>query len=189
MPSGFKHEYQCISEAIKQATRADVLIFAAPANWGNSTDIAYPGRLFISSRVIAMFSTTAANKPVNRFNPAPSKQISFNLAILGESVTIPGVDTVVEGTSVSTVLGAGLAGRILAFANQPDYREKISQVGSLKDVHDMSSIFKSMSVPDSGYDCIIPEQLLPQGNKSLDEKRDYICQKISMVLENRFRSH
>jgi hypothetical protein len=188
MPSGFKKEHRIILMEILNAICKEkhVLVFAAPANWSNTEEVAFPGRLYKSFKVISMFSTTAQNKPTPEFNPAPTKDFKFNLAIFGELVVIPPKKEALNGTSVSTMIGAGVAARILAFAEHPDYEAKIPSIRNLRMVEGMSSVFKAMSVYENGYDCVGPERLLPKDIQGTDTKTviDHVCAMIETNLNN-----
>ncbi|KAF2148084.1 hypothetical protein K461DRAFT_68431 [Myriangium duriaei CBS 260.36] len=189
MPSGFKSWHQGMYDEICEVSRGKkpVLIFAAPSNWSNTEEVAFPARLYRDHTVMTMFSTTAQNKPTPKFNPAPARNFEFNLAIFGEMVSIPPKD-VFEGTSVSTMIGAGLAGRILAFAQQKGNEARIGSVKSLRMAHGMATIFKAMSIHENGYDCIRPERLLPDGDDYSDEEMiEHVCVTIRSCLNNRYR--
>lgn len=189
IPSGFKDYHPGIFDAISNANDAKnkkpVLIFAAPANWGNRDEVAFPARLYWMHKVISMFSTTSQNKPTPSFNPAPIQTARHNLAIFGEQVVIP-TEEPLDGTSVSTMIGAGLAGRILSFAHQPDNAGRIPSLSRLRRVEGMSRVFKFMSVPENGYDCVWPERLLPRDVQKSDAGRVVarVCEAIRTELEN-----
>ncbi|KAF2148090.1 subtilisin-like protein [Myriangium duriaei CBS 260.36] len=183
IPSGFKTEHDGILYEIIKASLNNVLVFAAPANWGNAAEVAFPGRLYKSYNVISMFSTNANNKPTCPFNPAPKQGFPFNLAILGEDVIIPPRRDPMEGTSVSTMIGVGVAARILAFASHPSNAARIPNAIKLKRIHGMSNIFKAMSVQEGGYDCVLLDRLLPEDpNCSDEEVLDHVCSEIRTKL-------
>lgn len=190
MPSGFKAQHQDIFKAIVNAISAEkpVLIFAAPANWGNTHEVAFPGRLYKYHRVISMFSTTSKNKPTPWFNPAPIRDCKCSLAIFGENVVIPHEEPL-NGTSVSTMIGAGLAGRILSFAHHPDNADRIPNLNDLRMAEGMSSVLQAMSVRENRYDCVRPDGLLPPDALESDAGAviDRVREAIRTQLDNLYR--
>lgn len=192
MPSGFETVHDGILKAIINATsngEKPVLIFASPSNWSNTREVAFPGRLYKHGRLISMFSTTSRNKPTPEFNPAPSSPGRYNLAIFGERVIIPPDQEPLDGTSVSTMIGAGLAGRILSFAHHPDNADKIPSLSHLRLTEGMSSVFKAMSFHENGYDCVQPELLLPPDHVKSDTGVciERVRETIRTQLDNLYR--
>ncbi|KAI1086178.1 hypothetical protein F5B19DRAFT_480199 [Rostrohypoxylon terebratum] len=188
MPSGFDSDHRGMLKKIIRSTgnEKSVLFFAAAANYSNMKRVAFPARLHRRLKVISMFSTTAKNKPTPDFHPAPDKECRFNLAIFGEHVFVN--QTRMSGTSVSTMIGAGLAGRLLAFSHHPNNSNKISHVEDLRAIEGMSAVLKSMAIEENGYDCILPEKLL-DGCYDRDVEDhperliDYVCSRIGNALD------
>ncbi|KAI0895105.1 hypothetical protein F4806DRAFT_90486 [Annulohypoxylon nitens] len=188
MPSGFENDHRGMLNQMTKSISNDkpVLFFAAAANSSNMKRVAFPARLHRRLRVISMFSTTAKNKPTPDFHPAPDKKSLFNLAIFGEHVVVNKAK--ISGTSVSTIIGAGLAGRLLAFAHNPVNSGKILHVEYLRDTEGMSTVLKSMAIHENGYDCILPEKLLDgyydRGAEDYSERLvDYVCGRIGSALD------
>lgn len=176
-------------KAVEKANESHTLIFAAAANHGNLTEIAFPARLYRSQKVFCMFSTSANAKSASYFNPSPLPKTSNNFAILGENIIL-GSSPPLSGTSFSTVIGAALAGRILDFSRHPDTHHAIRRSGHLKRVEGMSSVFAKMVREDGGYCCMAPwkllpgideEELLDPANRS--DIRQRVAQVISRALE------
>ncbi|KAI1439763.1 peptidase S8/S53 domain-containing protein [Annulohypoxylon stygium] len=187
MPSGFENDHKGMLKKITKSTCNDkpVLFFAAAANSSNMKRVAFPARLYKRFRVISMFSTTAKNKPTPDFHPAPNKCCPFNLVIFGEHVVMDKAK--LSGTSVSTIIGAGLAGRLLAFSHHPVNVGKILHLEDLRDTQGMSTVLKSMAIHENGYDCILPEKLLDGFDDSGAEDDpeilvDYVRRRIGSAL-------
>ena len=190
MPLGFKgRPRKSVSEAIRIANDAGVLVFAAPSNWGNMWDLAFPGYLYTTNEVLCMFATRPNCKPDDEFNPVAIHS-GYNFAILGKDVKVPGMDGLQKGTSIATVIGAAFAARIIDFSMHPDCRGKIDEANSLRTVEGMSAVFGETAILDLKYDCMRPWILMPEeGQRDMDRKakRQYICETISRALKNRYK--
>ena len=158
MALGFPQWHEIIREAI-DAIDKRILIFAAAANWGGLDQVAFPARM---KDVLCLFSTNPLNKSSRHLNPPLNPRKSHNFAILGESVQMPSLESpsrVINGTSISTAIAAGLAGSLLDFSRQPICRNCLRNV---KGRDEISAIFEDLSkdYPDGGYNCIAPWSLL-----------------------------
>ncbi|KAJ4385196.1 hypothetical protein N0V93_010257 [Gnomoniopsis smithogilvyi] len=86
------------------------------SNYGNMTYIAFPARLHHD--IVGMFSTNAIAVTSHGINPKLSENKRYDLAILGEGIKMLGPSsgvTTLNGTSMSTAIGAGLAVRLIDF--------------------------------------------------------------------------
>jgi hypothetical protein len=190
MPSGFAQHNEKMYSAIMEAIYARILVFAAASNYGNLASVAFPAHLYTVSKVFCMFSTTAEVKASPWFNPTAIRKGNYNFAILGHNVILPPLKEPVEGTSVSTMIGAALAARILDFSRHPDTRAHIKDADHLKEVEGMSEVFAEMvDDPDNGYHCMAPWKLLPEiADRQISEARIEISRRISNALAKRYKS-
>lgn len=187
MPLGFKSRHTVIEDAIQNATNRRVLIFASPSNWGNTRGHAFPGNLGSTLKVMTMFATSPMCKPDITMNPAPFKS-ALNFAILGLDVRIPSIDGVHQGTSISTVLGAAFAARLIDFARHEDCREELDNGYPLQELDGMASIFLKTVQEDQGYHCIRPWMLIRDDkidSKGRSQKRQVACRTIADALNRR----
>ncbi|UNI19462.1 hypothetical protein JDV02_005644 [Purpureocillium takamizusanense] len=184
--SGFERDHTMTRRAIKKAASDGTLVFAAASNYGNIRQVTFPARM---QDVICVFCTDGRAKVSQSINPAAQSTKSKNFAILGEGVSVPpSIKEQLTGTSVATSIAAGLAGRLLDFSRQKEGRKRIRCVGNLASVEGMSAVFSHMAkgAQDYRYNCVVPGRLL----QHLDEcegraaKRDKICERISVALEN-----
>lgn len=195
MPSGFMSDDSDMETAIDEARNVHILIFAAASNYGNITDIAFPGRLYIDLKLLCMFSTDPSVRALPSFNPSVSAKARYSFAILGENVILPKQDKVVSGTSIATMIGGALAGRILDFSRHKDNRERIRRINKLRTVEGMSAVFETMvgNAVDNGYHCMAPWKIFPPRLKveepelKRSQERAYICETISRALEDMHR--
>lgn len=191
MAFGFEKEHRGMRKAIERARANDILIFAAASNYGNMTRIAFPARLHHD--VVCMFCTNALATTSHSINPKPSKQRAYNLAIFGEEVQLPGPrgDAVLlNGTSMSTAIGAGLAARLIDFSRHIDCRRKFKEeAADLKRMAGMESVFAKMAGGPSGdgYYCVVPRSLLNDIGRGETRgfKRAAICNTIMVALRER----
>ncbi|RAH79509.1 subtilisin-like protein [Aspergillus japonicus CBS 114.51] len=193
IPSGFQSDDSDLEKAIDEARSDHILIFAAASNYSNFADIAFPGRLYLNLKLLCMFSTDASIRASPSFNPSALDRARYNFAILGENITHPLVSKPLSGTSFSTVIGAGVAARLLDFSRQLGIQDRIRRIDRLSTVEGMSEVFNKMSkeAVDNGYHCIAPWKILPPeldvddqdpAAKRLRQRTD-ICETISRALE------
>lgn len=197
MPSGFPRQHEEIRAAVDAANANHVLVFTAAANYGNVTDVAFPGRLYRDAKLFCMFSTDANARCLHRLNPSPLAGARYSFAVLGENIQLPGVQgPPLSGTSYSAVIGAALAGRILDFSRQPLARRQLRRPADLSRVEGMSAVFARMAkgAVDNGCHCIAPWKIMPSldhaidGAKWKEAQRVHICETISRALEDMYSS-
>ncbi|KAH8897707.1 hypothetical protein GQ53DRAFT_712148 [Thozetella sp. PMI_491] len=196
LASGFDLAYAEITNAIEEANKAHVLIFAAAANYGNLAEIAFPGRLYVSQKVVCMFSTDAHARSSPNFNPSASPGARYNFAVLGENITLPSLENPVSGTSFATMIGAALAARLLDFARHKDVRDRLRSADRLNTVEGISAVFFEMarSTVDNNYHCMAPWKLIPRPTGAGEEEpsarrlreRAHVCETISRALEGMY---
>ncbi|KAK2607731.1 hypothetical protein N8I77_006389 [Diaporthe amygdali] len=178
VPSGFKSHHQRIAEAIDHAIHARVLLFCAASNYGNLTEIAFPGRLYTHGKTLCMFSTDANVRCSPSFNPSPLSSARYSFAVLGENIALAPYnmhpDKTLSGTSYATMIGGALAGRILDFSRHKDTRDKIRHAEYLKTVEAPWKILPPEKDDDDETDT---------GLKRKDERK-YVCETISRALED-----
>lgn len=193
MACGFNEYSQELFDKI-QLAYSKMLLFAAPTNKGNAGEIAYPARHH--SEVFCMFSTNGA--VTRSLNLNPSKGLGqYNFAILGEDIlTLSGEQK--SGTSFSTAIAAGLAGRLLDFSRHSDCWPRIRNASIIKLKHGMTKVLLAMAVKDGSYRCLKPWNLLPSNlrnqiaregfrfhtEKDRENARENICTKISRSLDD-----
>jgi len=179
--AGFKTDVSKLREEVAKA--ANVLIFAAASNWGNTADVAYPARM--KDHVFCIFASNAALKVTEDYNPEPRPNAE-NFAILGDNVDPYRQKDPVSGTSVATAIAAGLAGLILDFSRQADCRNSIDRADLIKTKPGMTAIFNAIARPSGRFACICPENLLktnrPRGGR--DVERENVRANISNALWN-----
>ncbi|KAK2596355.1 hypothetical protein N8I77_013249 [Diaporthe amygdali] len=191
MAFGFEKEHDDMLKAIGDARANNILVFAAASNYGNMTRIAFPARLH--HEVMCMFCTNARAKTSQGINPKPSRNRAYNLAIFGEEVRLPGPrgDAVLlNGTSMSTAIGAGLAARLIDFSRHRDCRRNFGkEAADLKRMAGMESVFAKMAGGPSGdgYYCVVPWNLLNDigRGETRESMRAAICSTIKVALRER----
>lgn len=194
MPSGFESINRDMTLAIDETNHARILVFAAASNYGNLREIAFPGRLYMYSKLICMFSTDSNARCLPNFNPSASSIPPRSFAILGENIVLPYVKEPLSGTSFATMIGAALAGRILDFSRQSDNRGRIRNAEVLKTVEGMSAVFAKMAPggKDNGYDCMAPWKILHRLDEDLGKRRKderaHVCETISRALEDMYKT-
>jgi len=125
MSFGLGKDQTEIQEAISDAYRKNIIMFAAASNKGGNYEVTYPARYH---EVICVFSTDG-NGNGSRCNPTPMEHAGPNFATLGEGVNSAWPIFVSEdaaperrmtGTSFATPIAAGVAACILEFAIMND---------------------------------------------------------------------
>ncbi|KAJ8133552.1 hypothetical protein O1611_g68 [Lasiodiplodia mahajangana] len=176
LPNGFNETQAGIGNAIDRANMEKILTFAAPSNYGNLRDIFYPGRLYGHGKVICLFSTNAMGKSstTKTFNPSPLETAAHRtFAILGEEIVLENTNEILNGTSYSTAIGAGIAARILDFSHHPRLRSRIKDIDDFRRVEGMLAIFGRMVQGiDNGYRCMAPWKICPSENRELSRHED-----------------
>jgi hypothetical protein len=189
MPSGFVHDHEEMVHAIQEANIAKVLVFAAAANHGNVSDIAFPARL--QGYVMGMFSSTGNVKPSQEFNPSASGLSTRNFCILGEEVDVNcGISRETKresGTSFATSIAAAIAGRIIDFSRHDDLKQHVQNRNKLKTVGGMSEVFSKMAKRDGDYLCISPWRIadcpLSMAESNDLEKRKWVWDTIYRAFD------
>ncbi|EHK17752.1 uncharacterized protein TRIVIDRAFT_66654 [Trichoderma virens Gv29-8] len=157
MACGFNEYNEELYKKIHEAS-GKMLIFAAPTNEANVGGIAYPAQF--DSHVFCMFSTDGAVTNSRRLNPT-SREGYTNFAILGEDIkTLRGEEK--SGTSFSTAIATGLAGRLLEFSRHSDCQGRLKNASMMKVKDGMAKILKAMAVKDGHFNCLKPWMLLPK---------------------------
>lgn len=175
-----------------KASADRILTFVAASNFGNITDIMFPAR--IHGHVMCMFASTGNVKSTNKHNPGPSQKTRYSFAVLGEEVlSSPLAPSRISGTSISTFIGAGIAGLIIDFSRHVDCNACISNRQDLLTINGMTAIFAAMSVSDGGYQCIAPWKILDSSDpnfctSSRETKRKRICDIITEKLQKMERN-
>ncbi|EHK41814.1 hypothetical protein TRIATDRAFT_287239 [Trichoderma atroviride IMI 206040] len=156
MALGFEKKQQRVIDAIDRAYRSGILIFAAASNDRNFSPVYCPA--ILTDQVFAMYSTNAGIRESWSLNPSPIAGDSF--AIFGENVELKEEGPLVQGTSYSTSIAAGLAAMLLDFVSQEADIHKMRELSNLKKKQGMNMIFREMAKSDNGYLCIRPWKLL-----------------------------
>lgn len=191
MACGFHEHNKLLFDKIQEAS-AKMLIFAAATNESNAGEIAYPARY--DSQVFCMFSTDGSVTSSRRINPSEGRE-KYNFAILGEDIRTHGGEQK-SGTSFSTAIAAGFAGRLLDFARQSDSHGRIRGASNLRLKLGMSRVLPETTELDGTYRCIAPWKLLPRRlrvqipfeglptDEEREEARRHICEIITKRLDD-----
>ncbi|UKZ80413.1 hypothetical protein TrVFT333_008172 [Trichoderma virens FT-333] len=155
MACGFFSNYDTLHEKVRRASEK-MLIIAAPTNDGNASEIAYPAAY---GEVLSMFSTNGAVRK-SRFNPSNPPE-KYNFAILGEDIKTPRGELDC-GTSFSTAIAAGFAGRLMDFSRHDDTKCHIQNAEKMKNKSSMIQVLLHIHEWDDPYYCIKPWKLLPE---------------------------
>lgn len=156
MALGFESEQQPVIDAIDRAYHKGILIFAAASNGRNLSPVYCPA--ILTDKVFGMFSTDAGIRESRSLNPSPIG--GDNFAIFGEDVEVSEGGPLVQGTSYSTSIAAGLAAMLLDFVCQEADEQMIRELSNLKSKQGMTAIFQEMAESDNNYWCIQPWRLL-----------------------------
>ncbi|OXV09164.1 hypothetical protein Egran_03073 [Elaphomyces granulatus] len=144
LASGFNQAHGGMEAEIRRANIEGILTFAAASNHGNTEYITFPANM--TGHVMAMFASNGNAKVTNVFNPAPSRHSLYNFALPGEQVCAHPLGDLQDGTSISTFIGAAIAGLVLDFANQRDGVENIRFREHLNKVDGTTAIFAVMAI-------------------------------------------
>jgi len=174
MSFGFEEKSEEISKAFDEAITAKppVLLLAAAANFKHNSKLSWPAN---SMRAIGVFNLTGDG--IKRPKTPKRDRHRPNFAILGYEVNSWWPDDQIvakrmSGTSVSTVVAAGVAALIMEIVRQPERRQgmdqkKLDKLEQLGDVDCMTRIFHVMAKEptDEGYNFIVPWNLLEGGSE------------------------
>jgi hypothetical protein len=136
--------------------------------------------------VFSVFATDASMKPSLAFNPEAIRG-EGNFAFLGQDIRgqVPDNEPFnVSGTSIAAAVATGVAASLLDFSRQRICRDFMGNIGNMAA---MSKIFSLMSVPDHGYDCVVPWRVLgltdamSGGTPDRGTQRMQLCEKLSQV--------
>jgi hypothetical protein len=174
------------SDAIDDAVRKRVLVFAAVGNDGNRYETAFPAKL--EGSVVRVFSANGKVKASAAFNPPASASSIMNFGFLGEKVavrTARGVETRAEGTSISTSIAAATAALLIDFSQRQDCAHLLRRE-KLKTVRGMSAVMAKMSTIEGQFYCFNPWSgwLAPRDDVAPSDslKRRYIWDTINREL-------
>lgn len=96
----------------------------------------------------------------------------------------PGRKDFYSGTSMSTFIGAAVAGMILNFAHHDDVQKILSRdLEDLMTVPGMSAVFKEMSTKDPKYDCVAPWNILSCKRRTREEERLTLACAIARAVD------
>lgn len=185
LASGFNVKNQNMEQEISKCMTSDVLLFAAAGNEANVGFIKFPASL---DTVICMFATSANGKPLtNSVNPAADKKRFYNFAIFGENVVSRPGGRPQSGTSMSTFIGAAVAGFVLKICQQLDVRHIIGEdlLADLRRIRGMSAILEKMAEGGlEAYHCICPWKICSSLPRPFDEERKFIAYAIMIALDS-----
>ncbi|KAI9642691.1 hypothetical protein NHQ30_008422 [Ciborinia camelliae] len=185
MSFGFKDEKKEFLKAINDTLHT--LIFASASNYGANENppIRFPAR--VKDRVICLNSADGNGSPSDCNPPANDKRENFTAlgegVRLSEEVIQPARGTnsnCVMGSSIATVITAGIAALVLEFARQEDY-VPIRCLESIKTHSGMSAVLRAMTKggEKGGFNFIAPGKVFLNCNSSVTRER------ISKALEER----
>ncbi|KAM0523306.1 hypothetical protein ACHAPE_001801 [Trichoderma viride] len=189
MALGFEREQQLVNEAIDRAYKSGILIFAAASNDRNFSSVYCPA--ILTEQVFGIFSTNAGIRESPSLNPSPIG--GDNFAIFGENIELSEGGPLVQGTSYSTSIAAGLAAMLLDFVHQEADIHRMREFSNLKKKPGMRMVFREMAKPDNGYLCIRPWKLLMSDRGSAGyteevdirrEQREWIRGTIVRLLQS-----
>ncbi|KAH0427685.1 hypothetical protein CcaCcLH18_09516 [Colletotrichum camelliae] len=185
--AGFKNQSQPLQVAIQRAHAANIIIFAAASNWGNTLGrVAYPARM--KDHVLCIFAATGNNKSYREVNPEPRSNAD-NFAILGHDIELVGHSVRISGTSAAIALAAGMAARILDFERHYKHPKKQSnKAWMLQSKSGMTALLKALSYESEKYDCINPSEMLRQADEdeieNLEACKEIVWEFICRALQN-----
>lgn len=156
MALGFQSRQQPVVDAIDREYRRGILIFAAASNGRNLSSVYYPA--ILTDEVFCIYSTNAGIRESRSLNP--SRIRGDNFAIFGEDVELKEEGPLVQGTSYSTSIAAGLAAALLDFVRQEADIDELRDLSDLQKKQGMEKIFGAMTIFDNKYSCIQPWKLL-----------------------------
>ncbi|EWZ85597.1 serine/threonine protein kinase [Fusarium oxysporum f. sp. lycopersici MN25] len=159
LPLGFNNYHFEIENEIARSRADGILIFSGASSSQTSGIVSFPARDY--HHVFGIFSTNAGNHESSDFNPIPGSR-PHSLAIFGEGVEIAEDGPLLNGTSYSASIAAGLAAILLDFLRQEKHKRNLPDISRLEDMRVMMKLFLDMSCEssDGKYKCIQPWNLL-----------------------------
>lgn len=159
MPFGFNYNYFEINREIARSREEGILIFSAASSSQNLGTVSFPAGNY--RNVFGILSTNAGNHGSSDFNPILGRG-PHSLAIFGEGVEIAEDGPLLNGTSYSASIAAGLAAILLDFLRQEKHKKNLPDIPRLEDMEVMTTLFLVMSCEssDGKYKCIQPWNLL-----------------------------
>ena len=153
-----------IDKALRVAYQENVLVFCAA---GSEEVVAFPAR---TDSVISISSTNARGDP-SPFSPRPNPR-SASFATLGEQVQSSWPRNLTQrgaarskrfsGTSVATVIAAGIAATLLGYSSRDPARFNSDQYQRLRSRQGMGALLKKLSRENGGFTYICPWTYLPR---------------------------
>ena len=171
MSFAFSRRDEDVVEAVREAHKQGVIMFAAASNYGaiEGKTTAFPAN--IVGQVIKISSTDGWGSK-SRWNPDKSKN-DDNFSVLGEAVSSAwpahlnqGTEQRKSGTSIATPVAAGIAALVLEFATQKP--QTISHRDILWRYEGMRAIFAKMATPKDGFSWVVPWNLFNEEWKTAD---------------------
>jgi Subtilase family len=166
MSFGFPSPIESISEAIKLAAFADIIMFAAASNDGGNSGRAFPAS---DSNVICIHSTDGKGNK-SSFSPT-HHETSLNFSVLGENVKSSwpmNADGICKkrksGTSFATPIAVAIAANLLEYTRQKMSTMPKNLHARLRSGDGMRRVFTLMvRRKRDGYDYVTPEYLFGKG--------------------------
>ncbi|KAF3480194.1 intracellular serine protease [Arthroderma uncinatum] len=173
MSFGIRENDADMENAISEAAKKDILLFAAASNDGLFHKRTFPAANY--KEVFGIHSMDS-NGVSSKFNPKPYRT-AFNLTSLGEDVVSDwpsGVARARSGSSIATPIIAGFVASVLAFVQQQETSllGKPSILSWLKRPHGMEELLKELVVRKDNYDMLSPWKFFchPVNKESVYEK-------------------
>lgn len=157
MSFGFDGKVTEIENAISEAERSGIIIFAAASNHAGNPSISFPAQL---ENVIRIYAADGEGIP-DPMNPTYQGETE-NFSTLGVAIqsSWKGTDVFKSGTSFATAIAAGIAANVLAYID--GQAEKGNLIPTLRNFahtrKGMSKIFSAMSADQFHYNYVTPWQ-------------------------------